>query len=97
MIHAPQIADLINAKRADSYDGAFERLLREPWYCPHCKASKTILNVMLPFGHTEEAKSHEPMCGDCEKEGIMLIGGDYIKQFKKLLNMLAPYNRSGTA
>jgi hypothetical protein len=95
--NAPNIADLINCKRATGYDGEFEALLRKPWYCPHCKASKTILNVTLPFGRTEEARSHEPACADCGKEGVTLVGGDYVKQFRKLLKMLAPFDRSGTA
>lgn len=97
MKNAPNIADLINAKRASGYDGAFEVLLRKPWYCPHCKASKTILQVMLPFGRTETALSHEPACGDCGKEGIQIVAGDYIRLFRKLLDMLAPFDRSGTA
>lgn len=96
-MNAPTIADLINAKRASGYDDAFEALLRKPWFCPHCKASKTILQVMLPFGSTETALSHEPMCVDCDKEGVKIVTGDYIRQFRKLLDMLEPFNRSGTA
>lgn len=91
--YAPNIVDLINAKRADCYDGAFEKVLREPWYCPHCKASKTVLQVMLPLGHPEL----NPACVDCGKEGIQIVSGDYVRQLRKLLDMLAPYDRSGTA
>lgn len=90
MSYEPDIADLINAKRADGFDGEFEALMRQPWYCPHCKSSKTILETMIPYGHPE----HEPACRDCGKEGIKLTKGDYIKQFRKMLNMLAPYNRN---
>lgn len=89
----PNIADLINIKRASGYDGAFEALLRKPWYCPHCKASKTILQVEVPIGHPNLG----PACADCDKEGITLLGGDYVEQIRKLMKMLAPYDRSGTA
>ena len=95
MTGQPNIDDLINAKRASGYDGAFEALLRQPWYCPHCKDSKTILQVMLPFGDRDNER--QPACGDCGKEGIKIVSGDYIRQFRKLLNMLAPFDRSGTA
>lgn len=91
--HIPNISDLINAKRAAGYDGEFEKLLRQPWYCPHCKASKTILQVMLPFGHPDL----EPACVDCDKEGIQIVSGDYVRQFRKILDKLAPFDRSGTA
>lgn len=90
---APLIADLINAKRASGYDGAFEALLRKPWYCPHCRASKTILEVALPIGHPECS----PACVDCEREGIKMVTGDYVQHFRKILDMLEPFNRSGTA
>jgi glutaredoxin len=94
MTNEPNICDLINAKRASGYDGAFEKLLAQPWYCPHCKASKTILQVMIPLGHPDQ----EPACVDCDKEGVMPAnGGDYRKQFRKVLKALSPYNRSGTA
>jgi hypothetical protein len=88
------IADLINVKRASGYDGAFEALLRRPWYCPHCKVSKTILDVMIPFGHPDR----EPACSDCGREGVRPSNGDnYLKQFRRLLDMLEPFNRSGIA
>jgi hypothetical protein len=94
MTNEPNIADLINVKRASSYDGRFEALLRQQWYCPHCKSSKTILNVMIP--HLQPDR--EPACSDCGKEGVQPSNGDdYLKQFRKLLNFLSPYNRSGTA
>lgn len=92
MMGQPTLGDLINCKRASGYDGAFEALLRKPWYCPHCKASKTILEVMISVG-----SPRGPACVTCEKEGVTPIGGDYVKQFRKLLDALAPFNRSGTA
>ncbi len=94
MTHEPNIADLINVKRASGYDGAFEALLRQPWFCPHCKDSKTILQIMVPFTRPDL----DPACADCGKQGIVPVSGaDYIKQFRKLLDMLAPFNRSGAA
>lgn len=92
MAHAPLIVDLINAKRASGFDGAFEALVRQPWYCPHCKASKTILDTMIPT-----LPDGELACRDCDKEGVTHLAGDGLGQFKKILDLLEPFNRSGTA
>lgn len=93
MTNAPQIADLINAKRASGYDGEFEALMRQPWYCPNCKASKTILDTVINI----TIPGSPMLCRDCRLEGINHIAGDGTKQFRKMLNALAPFNRSGTA
>lgn len=94
MAHEPLIADLINAKRAAGYDSKFESLLRERWYCPTCKAGKTILSVLLPFPR--------PLiviygCSDCNQPGIRHLADRADEQMTQLLDAIEPFNRSGTA
>jgi hypothetical protein len=93
MKNEPLLADLINAKRASGYDDKFERLLREPWYCPHCRQSKTLLKVTIPVGRPGELEG----CADCGKVGIVKVAGDGGRQMLKVLAALTPFDRSGTA
>lgn len=93
-LHELTLADLINCKRASGFDPKFETLMRQPWYCPHCKCSKTILQTAIPrVGHLDR----DMACADCDREGIRLVNGDGIKLFRKVLDALAPFNRAGTA
>ena len=87
------IADAINAKRAAGHDPAFEAIMRKPWYCPYCRASKTVLDVTVPVGHPEK----EFGCNGCGMEGIAPIGGDGRNLLRQLLKYLVPFNRSGAA
>lgn len=93
MTPAPTIADMINAKRASGFDGELEAILRQPFYCPHCKAGKSILDTAF-----NPKVPGEPLaCRDCDKPGIELVKGDYVKLFRRLLDKLEPFDRSGTA
>lgn len=92
-VNEPTLADLINCKRASGHDPKFEALMRKPWYCPHCKCSKTILQTAIPVGQPER----DLLCSECGREGIKPINGDGDALFKKFVMALAPYNRSGTA
>lgn len=90
--HRTEIIDLINCKRASGFDPAFEALLREAWYCPNCRASKTILVVMIPLLRPEIA---DYACSDCGKDGIRHIRGRETEHMSKLMDSIAPFDRSG--
>ncbi len=98
MTHRIEISDAINAKRAAGYDAEFEALMRQPWYCPHCKASKTILNVMIPMpGSGPEATE---ACSDCGKEGVVHVQGGQqygLRQMRRILDAIEPFAKAGTA
>lgn len=87
------LADLINCKRAAGYDPKFEALMRQPWYCPHCKCSKTLLDTTFPINDP----IREVGCSGCGLEGIKPLKGDGLQLFKKILGAVMPYNRAGNA
>jgi hypothetical protein len=95
MEHASTIADAINAKRAAGYDAAFEALMRQPWYCPNCKAGKTILNVLIPLHQQPEIAVYG--CSDCGESGIRHLADRDVEQLRKVLDAIEPFDRSGRA
>lgn len=93
-MNEPTLADLINCKRASGFDPKFEVLMRKPWYCPHCKCSKTILQTAIPLKDLTRGIG----CSDCDREGIAPVdGSDGHALFRKIITALAPFNRAGTA